>query len=182
MPSLSPEDSYYPTVTTPTYSPTFYPTASQEGSLQTGNASTVNKSVKGIMFFVKAKKNIVIRAFDLYARRNIKSSVTIYTKDGGYQVESHPNEWNVIYRDTLQLSSIATSLEGLDVKVAAGSTKSFFVYVNAGMRIKKTAKSGQLYSQDDAVIIYSGTAFRREFHNVVGTGQFSGIIKYETVE
>lgn len=178
-PSLSPDISYYPTLALPTYSPTFLPTIAEEGSLQTGDTNTVNKSVKGIMFLVKAKSDITIRAFDLYARRNVLSTVTIYTKDGDYKVESSRSGWDIAFQDTLKLSRVTTSLEGLSVTIAAGKTQSFFVYVDAGMRIKTTAKAGQLHNQDDALFIYSGTAFRREFYNVVGSGQFSGTIKYD---
>ncbi|KAL7509736.1 hypothetical protein ACHAXN_006705 [Cyclotella atomus] len=177
-PTLQP--SKQPALTLPTYSPTFLPTISdEEGSLQTGNTGTLDKAVKGLMFKVKAKKDITILSFDLYSRRNGKSEVTIYTKLGDYQVNTRQSGWNIVYKDTIQLSRVGTTMEGLAVEVAAGSTQSFFVYINTGMRITTTASPLQPYSQDDAMIIYSGTLFRREFYNTVGYGQFAGAIKYD---
>lgn len=175
-PALQP--SQQPTFTLPTYSPTFLPTISEEGTLQTGNTDALDKAVKGIMFKVKAKKDITVLSFDLYSRRNSKSAVTIYTKLGDYQVNTRQSGWNIVYQDTVQLSRVNTTLNGLDVEVAAGSTHSFFVYIDAGVRIKTATDAGHPYSQDDAMIIYSGTLFRRKFYNTVGFGQFAGTIKY----
>ena len=107
------------------------------------------------------------------------SAVTIYTKLGDYQVESHRYGWNEVYQRDVQLSRATTNLEQLDINLAAGSTHSFFIYIDAGMRIKTTANAGQPHGQDDAMVIYSGTAFRREFYNIVGFGQFAGEITYE---
>jgi hypothetical protein len=131
------------------------------------------------MFTVKAKKDITIRAFDIFARKNTVSAVTIYTRRGNYQVQERRNGWDVVYQDTIRLSKDDTSLEGLYVEIAAGSTQSFFVYVDAGLKIKSTANAGQPHGQDESIILYSGTAFRREFYNQIGYGQLGGAIRYE---
>ena len=180
QPSLL-DSSHYPTLSLPTYSPTYMPTGTENSSLQTSNINYLNKSIKGLMFTVKAKKHIKIRAFKLYARRNVISTVTIYTKIGDYQVESHRYGWDAVYQHDVQLSRSTTYMDGLDINLAAGSTHSFFIYTYAGMRIKTAVNVGQAHGQDDAMIIYSGTAFRREFFNIVGFGQFAGEITYEVV-
>jgi hypothetical protein len=161
----------------PVPSPTYSPTYTTE--IETSNVEELNKSTKGIMFSVKAKQDITIRALDVYARRSIPSDLRIYTKPGQYQLETSRNGWGVIFDDTVQLDRESTILGGLDVHIGAGSVQSFFVYVDAGMRIKGTATAGEPYDQDDAIVIYSGTAYRREFYNTIGYGQYAGSLKYD---
>ena len=169
-----------PPVPSTTYMPTYLTTSPESSELQTSNTDNLNKSIKGLMFAVKAKQDVTIRAFDMYASRNTKSAVTIYTQPGGYDAGKDGTGWDVVWQATLRLKNKdTTSLGGFDVKISSGMTQSFFIYVDAGMMIKKTASAGQPFEQDEAIIIYEGTAFRRKFHNIVASGQYGGAIKYE---
>eukprot|EP00804_Cyclotella_cryptica_P005657 CCRYP_000039-RD/>CCRYP_000039-RD protein AED:0.13 eAED:0.13 QI:0/0.75/0.8/1/1/1/5/2044/620 len=169
-----------PPVLSTTYMPTYLPTSSESSELQTSNTGNLNKAIKGLMFTVKAKQDVTIRAFDVYARRITKSAVTIYSHPGTYDIGKDGTGWDLVWQATIRLKNKdTTNLGGFDVTIASGMTQSFFIYVDSGMMIKTTANAGEPFEQDEAIIIYEGTAFRREFHNVVGSGQYGGAIKYD---
>jgi len=168
----------------PTLLPTGRPTAVGSDAKQytTPNMSKLNGSAKGLMFTVKAKKDITITGFDIVAQKNAASSVLIYTRPGDYSgKEQTANGWELLFSGTENLKKTKISnMDDLmsDVRMSAGSTHSFYIYAKKGMKISKSNSKGNTYASDSSLSLTTGTTTKKVFKSVQGFGEFSGIIRY----
>eukprot|EP01082_Thalassiosira_pseudonana_P015771 g14019.t1 g14019 contig9:968778-972022(-) len=173
-----------PVSVSPTLLPTGRPTAVGSDAKQytTPNMSKLNGSAKGLMFTVKAKKDITITGFDIVAQKNAASSVLIYTRPGDYSgKEQTANGWELLFSGTENLKKTKISnMDDLmsDVRMSAGSTHSFYIYAKKGMKISKSNSKGNTYASDSSLSLTTGTTTKKVFKSVQGFGEFSGIIRY----
>eukprot|EP00970_Alexandrium_tamarense_P007340 scaffold1332_cov197-Alexandrium_tamarense.AAC.30 len=173
-----------PVTSSPVPNPTGRPTAvgSDAKLYTTPNMSKLNGSAKGLMFTVKAKKDITITGFDIVAQKNAASSVLIYTRPGDYSgKEQTANGWELLFSGTENLKKTKISnMDDLmsDVRMSAGSTHSFYIYAKKGMKISKSNSKGNTYASDSSLSLTTGTTTKKVFKSVQGFGEFSGIIRY----
>ncbi|KAL7533597.1 hypothetical protein ACHAXR_010512 [Thalassiosira sp. AJA248-18] len=164
----------------PTLSPTSNPT---EGSLvqSSGNANS-----GGQMFTIQAATSeVIVSSFAIPGKKDGDSDVIVYTRIGDYAGhEEDVGGWEKIYDKKIAVEKgVITNLGKLDrdVRIPAGSSRSFYVYSKKGMLYEKGAnKKGIPFGGDGSIVIESGIGTKKLFEEVTGFGQYSGEITYYT--
>lgn len=153
--------------------------------------STINQgsnlsahSGKGIMFTIYAKQEVVIRGFDIKAKRKAGGNrVEIFTLDSDY--EGQPiiaNEWKLLYDGILPVQrrkvfKLADFEE--ELIIPAGMTQSFYIYTEKGLMYSATSEGeGEVYGNDGLITIHKGSVTMQRFSDQIGTGLWLGVVRY----
>jgi len=165
--------------------------------LQAGNVG--GRSAKGVMFYVKAKRDVKISGFDIYSNTVTSGSgdhVQVYTRQGKYtnHVLSN-NGWNLIYNNhntKLKGPNVQTFINTNPVTVRANTIQSFFIWTSTNKiryRLGKSAPTseGSPYLGDTNLVIHEGIAKHTKFsgnynqQTVEAARVFRGNIRYQGI-
>ena len=141
------------------------------------------------MFYVKARRDIIVTSFDVYGVSTTTSPFQVYTKADSYQgSETTSSDWNLFY-DNPSLSQngrfTLTSLGDFSngVLIPAGETVSFYLYTPS-LLMYAVGTDSTPYSFNDDLELYEGIgvtgglfADGEPTNIVVDPRVFAGIIK-----
>lgn len=151
-------------------------------------AESGNKGSEGIMFSIKALRNIIITSFDVYGITKGTSLFQVYTKLDSWQgQEAAQSEWTLIYDNALEqkgrftLTSLGDFANGL--LIPAGQVQSFYLYTPTKL-IYDVGDGSSPYSSNDALELYEGAGVTGGLfaggdasQNVVPLRVFAGTIR-----
>lgn len=152
-------------------------------------ASSGNKGSEGIMFYVKARRDIIVTSFDVYGVSASTSPFQVYTKADSYQgSETTSSDWNLFYDNPslslngrFTLTSLGDFANG--VLIPAGETVSFYLYTPS-LLMYAVGTDSTPYSFNDDLELYEGIgvtgglfADGEPINIVVDPRVFAGIIK-----
>lgn len=195
----------------PTKFPTAQPTRScGDGLCQVEESSTLcpadcankelsvftdsTKGAPGIMFWMTANsRDIGVSAFKFHTSQATTKTVQVYTRSGTYsgfeQVEAG---WELVFEESVQLMGDAgNSLTILTlpnkVKLLAGATRSFFIWISGGVYVKYDGgtSEGGLISSDNFLKFYTGAGLTSKFSgtssDVYRPRRFNGMVSYDII-
>lgn len=147
-----------------------------------------NRNGRGLMFTIRAKRNIVIKGFNIFARTHAVSNVLIYTRAGGFNDTSFGDSRDSIDGFTLlyegSIPNQGRKLFVLDdfkqnVRVAKRETQTFYVFNQEGLIRGDGYKLGSVYNENSSIVIYEGRVTRGFFRKPrKGSGKWAGTIRY----
>lgn len=160
--------------------------------LQTLNRNElISNKGRGLMFTIRAKRNIVIQGFDIFARAHAAINILVYTRGGGFNdttfeqwqtnTGSH-DDFTLLYDGSIP--NQGSSLFVLDdfkqnVRVTEGQTQTFYVFSQEGLKVGYGSELGSIYSEDSSIVIYEGRATKRFFERPrQGSWKWAGTIRY----
>eukprot|EP00804_Cyclotella_cryptica_P016798 CCRYP_001799-RE/>CCRYP_001799-RE protein AED:0.07 eAED:0.07 QI:359/1/1/1/0.92/0.85/14/1113/1072 len=157
-------------------------------------AESGNKGAEGIMFFVRAKRDIIVTSFDVYGVSTSPSPFQVYTRVDSWEGhEAVQDGWTLIYDNpSLQQKGryTLTSLGGFStgVLIPAGAIVSFYLFTPTKL-MYDVGSDLSPYSQNDSLEFYEGIgvtgglfAGGDSTQNTVSPRVFSGIIKYDVIK
>lgn len=204
--SLTATPTSNPTVAVPTMLPTESPTtlcgngvcdsaehsnvcAADCKSISYNAADSGNKGAEGIMFSVKALRDIVVTSFDVYGVSQSTSPFQVYTKVDTWEgQEAAQSNWTLFYdnpsleqKGRFTLTSLGDTVNG--VLIPAGTLQSFYLYTPT--RLMYDVGQGLVpYSSNDALELFEGAGITGGLfaggdpvQNTVSPRVFAGIIK-----
>lgn len=151
-------------------------------------AESGNKGSEGIMFSIKARRDVVITSFDVYGVFKGTSLFQVYTKTGSWQgQEAAPSNWTLSYNNTLEQEGRYTLISLGDfangVLIPAGQVQSFYLYTPTKL-IYDVGDGSSPHSSNDALELYEGAgvtgglfAGGDALQNVVPLRVFTGTIR-----
>lgn len=151
-------------------------------SFATDPAFNTNAQSEGIMFTVKATKDINVFSFGPVASKNGSDNCRAYTRAGDYQgYEGSGSGWSQIFHSTV--TNLQTGVPFMvwlstEVRVYAGSTQSFYISCSSGLRYNTGNDQGAQFVSGDGLLVNQGVATASLFGGVGGIAKFNGGIGY----
>ncbi|KAL7552277.1 hypothetical protein ACHAWF_015504 [Thalassiosira exigua] len=140
----------------------------------------------GVMFALKALRDISISSLVINAMSRGQGSVKVYIRNGNYSGhEQSNNGWVLIYDNptlTHDRRGRRTELGNFDnaIYIEGDTTKSFFVTSSNGLVYQEGKKEGEAYASDESLVIYEGIGTTGEFSGTTFSPRvFGGIIRYD---
>lgn len=151
--------------------------------LSTTNQGSNLYNGKGIMFSIYAKQDVVIRGFDIKAKRKSGGSrVEIFTLDSDYEGQPiKTNEWKLLYDGILPIQRRKVfKLADFEEKliIPAGMTQSFYIYTEKGLMYSASEAEGEVYGNDGVITIRKGSVTMRKFMDETVMGLWLGVVRY----
>jgi hypothetical protein len=139
---------------------------------------------KGFMFTITAEANLSIKSFELVGSKDGGGDVMIYTRQGSYEgYEKNSNGWTLILDGTINLKKNVPVYAGdfiSDVRIARGSTVSFYVWSKKAMIFERRNDEGSVFKSDGSLTVKVGITMDKNLFKPKGIGSvFSGIIRYQ---
>lgn len=144
----------------------------------------VNYGAPGIMFRVKALREITITSFDIYAVLNSTSQFQLYTRSGDYVGhEASEDGWTLSYENLsmqqngrYNLSSVGIIQAGL--LIPSGADLSFYLYTPYRLMYGNGTEGMDLYSSNNHLELYQGSGvYGGKFNTTISPRVFRGIIR-----
>ena len=143
-----------------------------------------NLGSSGVMFTVKALRDISITSLVVNAMSRGEGTVKVYTRDGSYNGhELKWKDWELIYNNPAVIHGRRgqyTELGGFqqNIPIAKGETQSFFVISTKGLVYKAGKKEGDLFTSNNAIEIYEGIGTTDEISGAIYSPRvFGGIVR-----
>ncbi|KAL9189209.1 hypothetical protein ACHAXT_011699 [Thalassiosira profunda] len=161
------------------------------GNLRLKTADVGGRGAQGVMFYVRARRDLSITSIDIYSgTKAANQRVQVYTRPGKYaNFETSSNGWTLVHDTTLDLlgRDRATLLGKFDQSVAISKSgfQSFFIWTpNNRIRYKLGETEGALHSKNAALNFYEGVGKTTKFggqksEHVHSPRVFSGVVRYE---
>lgn len=136
------------------------------------------------MFTIEAKQNnnIVVKGFNIVAKRNAASEILIYYRSGRHVGQPlQPAGWNLVYEgNPLGKSNKLVDLGDFqqEVEIPAGGVVSFYIYNQKSMMYTDGKNEGEVYCDDNAIVIHEGRVTRSHFRKPSGVGKLAGVVRY----
>lgn len=128
------------------------------------------------MFTVTAENEMIVSSIGVLGKRTRNSLVHIYTRSGPIDgFEDSSSGWELCYTQIVLLDrSNPTFLEmSCNTHTPAGSSRSFHVYVKAGMLIETGASN----PSNNALRVENAVFLRDLFSQVKGAGLMAGTLR-----
>lgn len=135
------------------------------------------------MFSIYAKQNVVIRGFDIKAKRKAGGNrVEIFTIDSDYEGKPiKANEWKLLYDGILPIQR-RNVFKLVDFEeeliIPAGMTQSFYIYTEKGLKYSASEADGEVYGNDGVITIRKGSVTMQKFTDQIGMGLWLGVVRY----
>ncbi len=146
-----------------------------------------NNGSQGNMWSLVAKKDVIIQRFDAHLTTSgVNVPAKVFTKLGGYAgSETNPADWMLIQTATVtgQGSGTLTELPLLDnpIFVPAGTTQSFYVQSDGGIRYTDGNTEGNVFASDANIDFLEGVGKSGEFGSTFRPRIWNGRIVYVVV-
>ena len=144
-------------------------------------SSSANDASKAVMFTADAVKDVAFSSIGVFGKKNRNSLVQIYTREGSYTgFENSPAGWILCFNGILLLQQVVPTQ--IDLKCSTytkgGNSRSFHIYVKAGMRAEKSASS---VSSKDLLLVQNAVILKDMFKQVKEDGLMGGNLRYVTL-
>ena len=152
-------------------------------------AASGSRASEGIMFYIKARRDIVVNSFDVYGISNAASPFQVYTRVDSYEgYEASQEGWTLFYDNpSLQqlgrftLISLGDFSSG--VLIPAGAIMSFYLFTPT-MVLYDVGSGSPMYSENNDLELYEGSGITGGLfagdnaeENVIAGRVFAGTIR-----
>ena len=115
----------------------------------------------GVMFDLKASRDVVVRSFGFYTDAARNDIVEVYTRPGSYSGYEHDEDgWLLVHSKSVDQMgrNVLTELGDFDtdVVIKKGATQAFFITTNYFIMYDKGTSEGQVLNSDVSLNIYEG--------------------------
>lgn len=127
------------------------------------------KGAVGIMFSVKALRDVVVTSFNFYVGKAAQdAAIQVYTRRGTYNgFEFLETGWELVNDKIMDTNTrvVLTQLDGFatHVSIPAGGIQSFFLYTPNKLMYEVGTTGGALFSADNALELYEGIGKTTKF-------------------
>lgn len=142
---------------------------------------------RGLMFTIRAKRDIVIKGFNIFARPHAVSNVLVYTRSGTFDdtwLSNSDDSFILLYSGSIpDQQSKQHRLDDFkqSVRITGGETQTFYVFSQEFLMHGHGDELGSAYNEDSSIVIYEGRVTTRWFRKLAGIGTWAGRIRYYNV-
>lgn len=139
------------------------------------------------MFTIRAKRDIVIKGFNIFARPHAVSNVLVYTRSGTFDdtwLSNSDDSFILLYSGSIpDQQSKQHRLDDFkqSVRITGGETQTFYVFSQEFLMHGHGDELGSAYNEDSSIVIYEGRVTTRWFRKLAGIGTWAGKIRYYNV-
>jgi len=143
-----------------------------------------NNGSVGNVFKVRAEKDITVTGFNIHTSNAGTYTVRVYDRSGDYVgVYGSSTGWRTIFNGNVncqgQDSPTVVGALSQSVSISAGSTHSFHIQTDSGIRYTNGSTEGNVYAGNDDITFYQGRGCGGVFNCGYSPRVWNGIIQYE---